>query len=117
MDNYGGYAGLGAGVIIFGIILYIGFFALAIWIGYLIQRTAVKNGMLRAMQESGMIFAPRPGAPYPGGGQPGAQPPYPGNAQPGAQPPYPGQAPQGGQPPRPGQPPLGGPPQTPPTND
>ncbi|MFJ6677840.1 hypothetical protein ACIQLK_01770 [Microbacterium sp. NPDC091382] len=113
MDNYGGYAGLGAGVIIFLIILYIGFFALAIWIGYLIQRTAVKNGMLRAMQESGMIFAPRPGAPYPVPGQPGAQPPYP------------GQAPQAGQPPRPGQPPMGGqppvppaaPPQTPPTGD
>ena len=105
MDNYGSYAGLGAGLIIMAVVLYVGTFALAIWVGYLIQRTAVKNGMLRAMQESGMTFAPRPGAPYPGGGQPGAE-------HPGAQPPYPGQAPQAGQPPRSAQPPV--PPQTPP---
>ncbi|MEI2269556.1 hypothetical protein OHB93_09560 [Microbacterium sp. No. 7] len=105
MDNYGSYAGLGAGLIIMAVVLYVGTFALAIWVGYLIQRTAVKNGMLRAMQESGMTFAPRPGAPYPGGGQPGA-------GHPGAQPPYPGQAPQAGQPPRSAQPPV--PPQTPP---
>ena len=105
MDNYGSYAGLGAGLIIMAVVLYVGTFALAIWVGYLIQRTAVKNGMLRAMQESGMTFAPRPGAPYAGGGQPGA-------GHPGAQPPYPGQAPQAGQPPRSAQPPV--PPQTPP---
>ena len=103
MNSYGDYAGLGAGLIIFGIIIYIGTFALAIWIGYLIQRTAVKNGMLRAMQESGMTFAPRPG------------PPYPGAMHPGAQPPHAGQAPQVGQPPRPAQPPVGGQPPVPPT--
>lgn len=116
MNSYGDYAGLGAGLIIFGIIIYVGIFALALWVGYLIQRTAVKNGMLRAMQESGMIFAPRPGAPYPGGGQPGAQPPYPGGGHPGAQPPYPGQPPVGGQPPVPPQTPPQAPPARP-SND
>ena len=96
MDSYGQYAGLGAGFVILMIVLYLGFIALMIWVGYLIQRTAVKNGMLRAMQESGMVFAPRPGPPYPGGGYPGGQPPHPG------QPPQgPGQPPQG-----PGQPPA-----------
>ncbi|CAL4861112.1 hypothetical protein [Microbacterium sp. MM2322] len=103
MNSYGDYAGLGVGLIILMVVLYVGFIALMIWVGYLIQRTAVKNGMLRAMQESGMTFAPRPG------------PPYPGAVNPGAQPPHPGQAPQVGQPPRPAQPPVGGQPPVPPT--
>lgn len=89
MNRYGEFAGLGAGLIILMIVLYVGFIALMIWVGYLIQRTAVKNGMLRAMQESGMTFAPRPGPPYPGGGYPGGQPPHPG------QPPAPPAGPQG----------------------
>lgn len=108
MDDDGSYAGLGAGLIIMAVVLFVGTFALAIWVGYLIQCTAAKNGMLRGMQESGMTFSPRPSAPYSAGGHPGAQQPYP------------GQAPQAGQPPRPAQPPVGGqpsvPPQTPPTN-
>ncbi|MFI8632829.1 hypothetical protein ACIGEP_09565 [Microbacterium sp. NPDC077663] len=87
MNRYGEFAGLGVGLIILMIVLYVGFIALMIWVGYLIQRTAVKNGMLRAMQESGMTFAPRPGPPYPGGGYPGGQPPHPG------QPPAPPQGP------------------------
>ncbi|MCM3697694.1 hypothetical protein [Microbacterium oleivorans] len=87
MNRYGEFAGLGVGLVILMIVLYVGFLALLIWVGYLIQRTAVKNGMLRAMQESGMTFAPRPGPPYPGGGYPGGQPPHPG------QPPAPPQGP------------------------
>jgi hypothetical protein len=87
---YSDYAGLGAGFFILFLVIYLGVLALAIWVGYLIQRTAVKNGMLRAMQESGMTFAPRPGPPYPGAPQPphpGAQPPYPGGPQQGPTPP------------------------------
>ncbi|WP_282443358.1 MULTISPECIES: hypothetical protein [unclassified Microbacterium] len=90
MNSYGDFAGLGVGLIIVMIVLYVGFIALMIWVGYLIQRTAVKNGMLRAMQESGMTFAPRPGGPHPGAGYPGPQPPYPG------QPPFPPAAPPRG---------------------
>ncbi|WP_394279436.1 hypothetical protein [Microbacterium sp.] len=78
MDNdySGAAAGLGVGLFILFGVIYLGILALAIWIGYLIQRTAVKNGVLLAMKESGTQFPPsyRPGAqpPYPGGlGQPG----------------------------------------------
>lgn len=50
-DYSGAAAGLGFGVLLIGIIVYIGILALAIWIGYLIMRTAVKNGILRADEE------------------------------------------------------------------
>lgn len=93
MDRYGDFTGLGVGIIILMMVLYLGTLALALWVGYVIQRTAVKNGMLRAMQESGMTFAPRPGPQYPGSGRPGAQPPYPG--QPPVPPATPPQAPPG----------------------
>ncbi|WP_396667574.1 hypothetical protein [Microbacterium sp. R86528] len=50
-DYSGMYAGLGIGAIIFFIVLYFGTLALTIWIGYLIMRTAVKNGILKADEE------------------------------------------------------------------
>lgn len=50
-DYSGAAAGLGFGVLLIGTIVYIGILALAIWIGYLIMRTAVKNGILRADEE------------------------------------------------------------------
>ena len=34
-----------------GIILYIGLMALCLWIGYLIQKAAVKNGVKEAFRE------------------------------------------------------------------
>lgn len=65
MDNdYSGMAaGLGIGVIIFGLVIYLGTLALMLWIGYLLMRTAVKNGILRADAERA---GQRPGGPYAG---------------------------------------------------
>lgn len=63
MDDYSGLAaGLGVGAIIFGLVIYLGTIALTLWIGYLIMRTAVKNGILRADAERA---GQRPGGPYP----------------------------------------------------
>ena len=63
MDNdYSGMAaGLGIGAIIFGLVIYLGTIALMLWIGYLLMRTAVKNGILRADAERA---GQRPGGPY-----------------------------------------------------
>jgi hypothetical protein len=55
----GAIAGLGIGMVIVGLIIYLGIIALTIWIGYLIMRTAVKNGVIRAMQETGAQITPR----------------------------------------------------------
>lgn len=65
MDNdYSGMAaGLGIGAIIFGLVIYLGTIALMLWIGYLLMRTAVKNGILRADAERAGL---RPGGPYAG---------------------------------------------------
>ncbi|MCS3843507.1 hypothetical protein [Microbacterium sp. AK031] len=65
MDNdYSGMAaGLGIGAIIFGLVIYLGTIALMLWIGYLLMRTAVKNGILRADAERA---GQRPGDPYAG---------------------------------------------------
>lgn len=66
MNSYGNgaAAGLGIGLIILMIVIYLAVIALGIWIQYLIMRTAVKNGMLRAMQEGGAQFPPmRPYSP------------------------------------------------------
>lgn len=65
MDNdYSGMAaGLGIGAIIFGLVIYLGTIALMLWIGYLLMRTAVKNGILRADAERA---GQRPGGPYAG---------------------------------------------------
>ena len=49
--DYG--AGIGIGFFLIMIVIYLGILALALWINYLIMRTAVKNGMLLAMQQSG----------------------------------------------------------------
>lgn len=59
-EDYGWLAGLGIGV---AIIIYVGIAALSIWITYLIIRTAVKNGILRADEERlrrGYSTAPQP---------------------------------------------------------
>lgn len=78
--NYdsGAAAGLGIGFILIMIVVYLGILALALWINYLIMRTAVKNGMKLAMQETGQQFPPA-----------GYRPPQP------PQGPYPPQPPQG----------------------
>ncbi len=68
-SDYGAAAGLGIGFIIIMIVIYLALIALGIWIQYLIMRTAVKNGVKLAMQESGQQFPPM--HPY----QP-PQPPY-----------------------------------------
>jgi len=73
-NDYSGLAaGLGIGAIIFGLVIYLGTLALILWIGYLIMRTAVKNGILRADAERA---ARHPGGTYgvPGGSAPGAPP-------------------------------------------
>lgn len=71
MNDYAGVAaGLGIGAIIFGLVIYLGTIALMLWIGYLIMRTAVKNGILRADAERA---AQRPGGIY------GAPPQHPQN--------------------------------------
>lgn len=62
-NDYSGMAGLGIGVVIFGIVLYLGTIALMLWVGYLLMRTAVKNGILRADAERA---SQRPGGPYAG---------------------------------------------------
>ncbi|MGP6176004.1 hypothetical protein ACTU6U_01715 [Microbacterium sp. A196] len=65
MDDYSGAAaGIGIGVLIFGFLVYIATLALALWIGYLIMRTAVKNGILRADAERARMHpAAQHGAP------------------------------------------------------
>ncbi|WP_423494225.1 hypothetical protein IM711_13565 [Microbacterium esteraromaticum] len=50
-DDYGWAAGLGIGMFILGAVVYLGVLALTIWVGYLIMRTAVKNGILKADEE------------------------------------------------------------------
>lgn len=65
-DDYGWMAGFGVGVLIFGIILYLAILALVLWIGYLIMRTAVKNGILLADEARAARGIPqRPGGQYP----------------------------------------------------
>ena len=83
-NDFGWPLGRGIGVFLLVTALYLGFLALTIWIGYLLMRTAVKNGVILAMRETGQQFPPggfRPGmppagpssAPYPGA--PGGAPP------------------------------------------
>jgi len=72
-DYAGAMAGLGIGFFFIALLIYLAVLALVLWIGYLIMRTAVKNGVILAMRETGQQFAPvqRPGGPtppmYPGG--------------------------------------------------
>ncbi|MCP2637724.1 hypothetical protein K0817_014295 [Microbacterium sp. HD4P20] len=59
---YNDYGGLVAGyglIFILGIVIYLGSIALVLWIGYLIMRAAVKNGILaadKARREQGGQF-------------------------------------------------------------
>ena len=58
-SDYGVAAGLGFGFFAIVIVIYLAILALMLWIGYLIMRTAVKNGVKLAMQETGQQFAPQ----------------------------------------------------------
>lgn len=74
MNDYSGMAaGFGIGAILIGIVVYVGLIALSLWIGYLIMRTAVKNGILLADAER----ARRGFGPGPGQAPQGYQPPSP----------------------------------------
>lgn len=70
----GAVAGLGIGFMIIALVLYLGLIALMIWISYLIMRTAVKNGVILAMRESGAQFAPQAYRPQTQGQAPGQAP-------------------------------------------
>lgn len=59
----GAIAGLGIGFMIIGLVIYLALLALMIWIGYLITRTAVKNGVILALRETGQQLPPRGYAP------------------------------------------------------
>ncbi|GEP47413.1 hypothetical protein FVP74_00865 [Microbacterium saccharophilum] len=76
MDNdYSGLAaGFGVGFFILMLVIYLAVVALMLWVGYLIMRTAVKNGVVLAMRETGQQFAPayRPGIQVPPGRYPGS---------------------------------------------
>lgn len=50
-DDYGWMAGAGIGIFLLMAAMYLGLLALSIWITYLIIRTAVKNGILKADEE------------------------------------------------------------------
>lgn len=50
-DDYGWAAGLGIGMFLLVAVIYLGILALSLWITYLIIRTAVKNGILKADEE------------------------------------------------------------------
>lgn len=76
-NDYSGIAaGLGVGFFLIAIIFYLGTIALALWIGYLIMRTAVKNGILRADAERAQARGPYPPQ------QPPLPPQYPGQQPP-----------------------------------
>ncbi|WP_143024974.1 hypothetical protein [Microbacterium sp. cf332] len=78
-DYSGPAAAFGIGFVVLGIVIYLGTIALILWVSYLLMRTAVKNGMLLAMRESGGPFpAPGSGGYGPGPGPRPAAPPYPG---------------------------------------
>ncbi len=51
--DIGAMFGAGVGIFLFGALLYFGTIALVLWIGYLIMRTAVKNGILLADKARG----------------------------------------------------------------
>jgi hypothetical protein len=52
-DTSGWIAGFGIVGLLFAIVIYVGVLALTLWVFYLIIRTAVKNGILRADEERG----------------------------------------------------------------
>ncbi len=75
-DYAGPAAAFGIGFVVLGIAIYLGTIALVLWVSYLLMRTAVKNGMLLAMRESGGQFPGCGGGGYGAGPRPAA-PPYP----------------------------------------
>ncbi|MCZ4067274.1 hypothetical protein O1W71_06295 [Microbacterium sp. H37-C3] len=75
-DYAGPAAAFGIGFVVLGIAIYLGTIALVLWVSYLLMRTAVKNGMLLAMRESGGQF-PGGGVGGYGAGPRPAAPPYP----------------------------------------
>ncbi|MGV9194492.1 hypothetical protein ACQ143_09130 [Microbacterium sp. MC2] len=50
-NDFGWAAGIGVGFFVLMLAIYLGVLALCLWIGYLIMRTAVKNGILLADAE------------------------------------------------------------------
>lgn len=77
-DDYGWAAGLGVGMLVFMVVVYLGILALSLWITYLIIRTAVKNGILKADEERarrGRPPAAQPPAGYVNPPAPGGYPP------------------------------------------
>ena len=81
MDNYSGAAaGFGVGFVILMIVLYLGILALMLWVSYLLMRTAVKNGVVLALRETGQQLPqgyrpPPPGYQGPGFPPSGTTPP------------------------------------------
>ncbi|MCR2784064.1 MULTISPECIES: hypothetical protein [unclassified Microbacterium] len=67
MSDFRGMWGFGWGFFLVGVILYLGMIALVLWVGYLIVRTGVKNGILLADQERAAVAAGRTGPPAPAG--------------------------------------------------
>ena len=64
-DIIGPLAGFSIIAVVFGIIMYVGMIALMFWLFYLIIRTAVKNGILKADEErAARGIAPRPQQSY-----------------------------------------------------
>lgn len=65
-DILGPLAGFSIIAVIFGLIMYAGMMALMLWLFYLIIRTAVKNGILKADEErAARGMAPHPPQSYP----------------------------------------------------
>ena len=60
--DYNAVAGIGTGLIILIVLVYVATIALGLWISYLIMRTAVKNGILLA-ERSRPVTATAPLAP------------------------------------------------------
>lgn len=50
-NDYSGLAGVGIIGVLIAIVLYLGVLALTLWVSYLLMRTAVKNGILKADEE------------------------------------------------------------------
>ena len=69
--DFGGWAGLSVGIGIIGVFVYIAVVALSIWIGYVVLRTAVKNGVIRAHDEMARRGMSPVTPPYPPSSQPG----------------------------------------------
>ncbi|MFS0865872.1 hypothetical protein AB3M83_00875 [Microbacterium sp. 179-B 1A2 NHS] len=85
MDTYSGAAaGFGIGFFILVTVIYLAVLGLMIWISYLLMRTAVKNGVIQALRETGQNLPPGyrpPPSGYSGPGfPPGGTTPPPGSS-------------------------------------